>query len=282
MEDYYQKITILTRSVFIFILPTCIPDLDVVQYMNIHNFTLSMPNPENDPQKTLAVIWGSSSDNYIKIISNFTNYHLYDYNGASYPLAAGGAPTDEVYLDNILYENAVGAYTLSFMIKFGIMKWKNLTYRNSAGQQYALIHGLLVGDVTVENFYLQNVTGSLNPMASLVSFSDNAKSKHTFDGIYIQNTTFLNTKLFLHPSSIDLLTLNNFVITNSTILSGQSLISISNTFHAVVSNYSINGFTTSDTNNDETLLIRIGSINLQSDYDTELFEVRNASINIER
>jgi hypothetical protein len=235
-----------------------------------------MPNPENDSQKTLAVIWGSSSDNYIKIISNFTNYHLYDYRGASYPLAAGGAPTDEVYLENILYENSVGAYHLSYMIYFGTMQWKNLTYKDSSGQQYALVFGFIVGNVNIIDFHIQNVTGSMNPMSSLVSLTDSAKSIHSLDGIYIENSKFLKTRLFLHPSSINLVTLNNFVITNSTMSSGQSLVSISNTFHSVVSNYTINGFTTSDTDNDETLIVRIGSLDLQSSYDTEIFEVSDS------
>jgi hypothetical protein len=275
LEDYYHSINAIGVAVSNALFLSCNPDLDLVKQINVNDIKTSLANIPGNLDKSLSFGWGSNGNNYMKIVTNITNFYIHDYLGASFPFAAGGSATDELYILSTVWDNWVSQTFLIFAVLFEKVVIENATFENSVGHAYPLMSGYLINNLELSQIKLKNFTGTSNPVTSLISYTDFGTSTYTFDGFTIENWRFLKSSLFFHPTSINFVTLTNMVIANSTISSGQSLMTMAQIKHAVISNYTVDGFTASDTDNSETVLLRINSIDLQSSYDTELYEVRD-------
>jgi hypothetical protein len=275
LNDYYHSANSAGIAVSNTLFPSCNPDLDLVKQMNAHDFKASLPNIAGKLDKSLSFAWWSNGDNYMKIVTNITNFYIHDYLGASFIFTAGGSATDELYILNTVWDNWVSQTFLIFGDLFEKVVINNATFQNSADHAYPLMSGHTISNLELSQIKLKNFTGTSNPVTSLISYTDLGTSTYTFDGFTIEDCRFLKSSLFFHSTSIDFLTMTNMVIANSTISSGQSLMTMAQIKHAVISNYTVDGFTTSDTDNSETVIFRINSVDLQSSYDTELYEVRD-------
>jgi hypothetical protein len=245
------------------------------------NIVVSVKNPRKESARTVILVTGSNGSAYFPILTNFTNIYIHDYYGSLFPLGGGGTPMDEINFNNITIQNSVGVSYLMLFVFLKTVRISNFTYQNSIGQEYAIINLMYIHQIEVTQFKLKNITGSLNPVNSLLTFIDFGASKYSLNEITIEDSHFFKSTLWSQASNTEVVTLSNFVISNSTISSGQSLISLASIKHAVIANYTVIGFTTSDTDNDETVMIRINSMDLQSDYDAELYEVRDANNTLE-
>jgi hypothetical protein len=273
MEDYYQTVNVATRSFYPFVVPTCIPDLDVVQHMDISNFTMSLKNPDHDPSRTMAIIWGTAGGNYMKIVLNLNNFYLYDIEGAAYSIGLGGTAIDETYVSNFVVDNWNTANNLIFGTYSGKVVMRNITYTNSKNQNYAFIFMLFIDNVELHQIHIQNFTGSLSPISSLISFRSGGLPTYTLDEITLVDSKLFKTSVFAIYSPINVISLVNIFLSNSTISSGYELFYFSRINHAVIFNNTVENFGTSDSENEGTIIVKINSLNLDSDYENELYEV---------
>jgi hypothetical protein len=150
----------------------------------------------------------------------------------------------------------------------------DLTYKNSANQIGPLIYFLSIEKLEFSGFKIQNYTGDANPIAPIIEFLDRIPTTTSFKDVEITNSNFKKTILILGSLLTDSVTISNFEISNSTMDSGNSLILYPTINHAEISNFTIQGFETSDFENSETLLIDIRILNLGNDYQTEVIDVR--------
>jgi hypothetical protein len=274
IEDYYLSTTDIVPNFYSGLFPSCYPSYGKDRVLTGNNINISLRNPNNEFTRANVIVFGGEGDAYTKNVMNITNIHIYDYNNGFYiPFVIDGAVNDDVYITNILIEDSTLNFYASSYNAFNKLIIKNYTYQNTIGMTYAGIYTLLGSYVEIDGATIKNYTGTTNPVNPIFTFNNFEATEYKFNSINIQDSNLLESELVNFNKAFIKMEITNSLISNSTIASGKSLITLATVKHFEVANYTINGFTNSDLVNDGSTVIRVNAIDMDSEYDTEIFHV---------
>jgi hypothetical protein len=140
-----------------------------------------------------------------------------------------------------------------------------------------LVYTVGLRDIQYYDSVIKNFTGPSVSQYSLIYMQNGRRTGTKFDGIRIEDSQMFGTQLInLVPITFQV-SLTNFLISNSSISSGKSLIYLTNVRSVIISNYTITQFVSSDEGNDPSIILMINLIDLNGTYQHEIYEVRKAS-----
>jgi hypothetical protein len=251
----------------------------VERHTNLNDVNISLRNPNRDVNRFNLLVTGVLQNAYIKNYINITNFYVHDIvYGSSFPLAVSWNQGDEVYLNNIIYENVITNDFGLLLINSRFAVFRNFTFKNTDGMTFPIIYAFGSGRYEINDFSIKNFTGVTSAPYSLITLQSPPTTQIQFDGVFVENSQMFGSRLINLATSFFHVVLKGVSISNSTISSGKDLIYLSKVRSIDISDWTISKFANSDDENEVSTVLNIGFIDLSGDYQDELYEVRQLVI----
>jgi hypothetical protein len=278
IEDFYGLSSVLRMNIFLVAVPFWMTSDITQRHFLVNDVHISLKNPNNELNRFNTFIVGTNGNFYTQNHMNLTNIFVHDYNeGALFPLGSAWNLNDELYITNLQYDNSKMNDYGVLLAYWGLIVIKDLTYQNTVGMSLPLVYTVGLRDIQYYDSVIKNFTGPSVSQYSLIYMQNGRRTGTKFDGIRIEDSQMFGTQLInLVPITFQV-SLTNFLISNSSISSGKSLIYLTNVRSVIISNYTITQFVSSDEGNDPSIILMINLIDLNGTYQHEIYEVRKAS-----
>jgi hypothetical protein len=274
-EDIYGLSSIFRGIINLSAATYCMSSEMVGRHIDINNIYFSLRNPNTDVNRFNTFVTGVLQNDYIKNFINITNFYAHDIvYGSSFPLAVSWNLGDEVYLNDITYDNVITNDFGLLLINSRFSVFRNFTFINTDGMTFPIIYAYGSGRYEINDFSIKNFTGVANAPYSLITLQSPQTTQIQFDGVFVENSQMFGSRLINLATSFFHVVLKGVSISNSTISSGKDLIYLSKVRSIDISEWTISKFVNSDDANDISKVLSIGSIDLSGDYQDELYEVR--------
>jgi len=127
--------------------------------------------------------------------------------------------------------------------------------------------------VEIKDVILMNFTGSSTPDTGIFTFNNYPLTYTEVTGIHVSDSVLLKSPIIENFVPIESFLLQNLTLSNVSTTSGESIIVLSNIKHTEFSNFTFMSVFNSDSDNEGSAIIKITSIDLDSEYDTEIIKV---------
>jgi hypothetical protein len=272
-SDTYSDTNDEVPATLVYVNPFCFASEPVVRNVTMSKFDISLRNPNKLLNRFTAVGGGGVDINTISYIT-LSEFYFHDFTHAYYTtVMIQSVFSDVVNYVNSVHENwVIDTYFFSLFI-CGTVRMENLTFTNSAGMSHPYLYSEGNLEVTYKDLYFKNVTIPSTSINPIIHNKDLPTTNVVFDGVYVENWNILNSLFFKNTAEFYSISMNNFYFKNTTIGSGNGILTLENIKKLEILNHTYDRLDISESIDGWNALIHIVTFNFDSNYDEILIKV---------
>lgn len=262
-DDTYVTIMNPKASFMVAINSVCQPDDGLPRFIETHNASYALPdNP--DAVKGTLLNFSLNENLYRQIRVNVTQQNFINIENNPAPiLLLYGDYNIDIFVTDFVFQNVSCLFPIAQVIAFRSVLMTNTIYREigETFDQPAMIVQF-VASFVVENILYENINGTASTQNPLMALQNLPTTNTMISGIQLVDSWLNNRKVIENLSSLQTLTIQNGVYSNSYQSTDGVLISTGTIGKIIFQNHTFTGMLSTESSDTTSVVLQISSIDL--------------------